>query len=68
MGLWLSTRLARHCGFGQEWGYWADAMDILDVLLIALVLGIAVHLLSDGGWGGGKRSRNLTLCPATFPA
>jgi hypothetical protein len=34
-------------------------MDILDILLFALVLWIAVDLLDDGGWGGGKRSRNL---------
>ena len=39
-------------------------MDILDILLLALVLGIASSLLNDGGWGGGKRSRNLTACPA----
>lgn len=38
-------------------------MDILDILLLAFVLFIAVDLLNDGGWGGGKRSRNLTLCP-----
>ena len=41
-----------------------DAMDILDILLLALVLWIAVDLLNDGGWGGGKRRRNLILCPA----
>ena len=45
-----------------------DAMDILDILLVALVLWIAVDLLNDGGWGGGKRSRNLTLCQASTPA
>ena len=68
MGSLQGTGLTSHCVFDQDRGYWSDAMDILDILLLALVFGIAVHLLNDGGWGGGKRSRNLTLCPASFPA
>ena len=42
----------------------AVAMDILDIFLLALVLWIAVDLLNDGGWGGGKRNRSLTPCLA----
>ena len=45
-----------------------DAMDILDILLLALILWIAVDLLNDGDGGGGKRGRNLTLCQASSPA
>jgi hypothetical protein len=40
------------------------AMDILDILLLALVLWIAADLLNDDDFGGGKRSRLLKLWPA----
>jgi hypothetical protein len=40
-----------------------DAMDILDILLLALVLWIAADLLNDNDWGGGKRSRTPCLTP-----
>ena len=42
-----------------------DAMDILDILLLALVLWIAHELLNDDDFGGGKRSRLLNLWPAS---
>jgi hypothetical protein len=40
-------------------------MDILDILLIALIVWIALDLLNDGGWGGGKRGRVPMLCPVS---
>lgn len=39
------------------------AMDLFDAIFLGLVFMIAVHILDNGDWGGGKRAKIPIACP-----
>lgn len=41
--------------------------DISDILFLVIVLGIAIIILNNSDWGGGRRIRNDELVPAPVP-